>query len=365
MSRKQRFLLNVPALSNQGGVASYYVKMAYDQEPDVRCIQMPSYRGVLRPIFILLWYVRFFVSAFGVRVVLINPSMNRKAFLRDFILVVLARLGGAKVVAFWHGWDHRFAEKIGNSTGWLSLARKGYAQLLDGWIFLGAIFQKEAEMLFQVPLVGRSMITSMPFADPIDQAAVFSERDRQSASSILFLARAEVDKGVVDVVRIAIALRRLRGPEGWRVDICGNGRGLEEAKDLASADGIQELVHFHGDVRGKVRLRRLAEASVFLLPSRREGFPNSLVEALGFGHYVISTDVGAIREKLEGTCSWVAPLPVDPEEWAKRANEVLNDPVVLASARNINPSVVADRFDQSTLRRGVLSFVRRIGGVHA
>jgi glycosyltransferase involved in cell wall biosynthesis len=54
--------------------------------------------------------------------------------------------------------------------------------------------------------------------------------------------------------------------------------------------------------------RSYREADLFVLPSHREGFPNTLLEAMAAGLPCVATPVGAIPETLEGDCGVLVPV---------------------------------------------------------
>jgi glycosyltransferase involved in cell wall biosynthesis len=62
------------------------------------------------------------------------------------------------------------------------------------------------------------------------------------------------------------------------------------------AEGIADIAEVEGYVGHQRLLAIMREADIFLLPSRGEGFPNALVEAMGSGMACIATPVGAIPE---------------------------------------------------------------------
>lgn len=70
----------------------------------------------------------------------------------------------------------------------------------------------------------------------------------------------------------------------------------------------------------------LADAHASVLPSRKEGWPYAALEAMGAGRPVIATDVGGLREMLDGdTCGWIVP-PGDHVALAGAMRQAAMDP---------------------------------------
>ncbi len=137
---------------------------------------------------------------------------------------------------------------------------------------------------------------------------------------IIMVARLEAPK---DPLTAADALARLRELD-WSCELIGDGplRGeLELALRRASIDDRVDLVGARDDVP-----ERLAGAQIFMLATRREGFPLSVLEAMRAGLPVVASEVGGIGEAVTRECGALvepgsavaladalAPLIRDPE----------------------------------------------------
>jgi glycosyltransferase involved in cell wall biosynthesis len=118
-------------------------------------------------------------------------------------------------------------------------------------------------------------------------------------SVVLFLGRLDPKKGL-DLLVPAFARIVSQGhltPTPFLViagpDLIGYRRSLEL---LVNRAGIDDHVLFTGMLSGLEKLAALAAADVFALPSRSEGLPVALLEALASGCPVIATDACNVSE---------------------------------------------------------------------
>lgn len=70
----------------------------------------------------------------------------------------------------------------------------------------------------------------------------------------------------------------------------------DECKRMVEKIGFEEYIHFEG-VQADVS-RYLYDADVFVLPSKYEGVPMTIIEAMACGLPIIATDVGGISDML-------------------------------------------------------------------
>lgn len=98
---------------------------------------------------------------------------------------------------------------------------------------------------------------------------------------------------------------------------------LMECRKRAAELGIGSRITFTG-YQDRVS-RILNETDIFVLPSLFEAFPRSLIEAMGAGKPVISTNVGGCPEAVtDGVSGFIVP-PGDPNALADRLNLLARD----------------------------------------
>jgi glycosyltransferase involved in cell wall biosynthesis len=122
----------------------------------------------------------------------------------------------------------------------------------------------------------------------------------------------------------AAALVHRQSPE-CRFLIVGDGPQRVMLEALAGDLGLAGLVHFLG-TRGDV-LQLLALMDVFVLTSKMEASPVSILEAMASGKPVVATRVGSVPETvIEGRTGYLV-APDSADEVAANVLELLGDPV--------------------------------------
>ncbi|MDX9953026.1 MAG: GT4 family glycosyltransferase PelF [Anaerolineae bacterium] len=103
----------------------------------------------------------------------------------------------------------------------------------------------------------------------------------------------------------------------------GNESYYERCLNLREEFGLQDTLIFAGYAASAEAAYN--EGDFVVLSSISEGFPYSVVEAMMCGRTVVGTDVGGVREALEG-CGVVVE-PRNPEQLAQACLQLLRDPV--------------------------------------
>jgi glycosyltransferase involved in cell wall biosynthesis len=87
--------------------------------------------------------------------------------------------------------------------------------------------------------------------------------------------------------------------------------------------GLSSRVRVYGSLGRAALARRYAAASIFALPTIREGYPIAFVEALAHGLPIVGCDIPAVREVTRGAAILVAPGRIAP--LADALNKLVTD----------------------------------------
>jgi len=118
------------------------------------------------------------------------------------------------------------------------------------------------------------------------------------------------------------ALSQLKDLE-WTWTIAGDGPQMATLKAMAEGFGIQERVHFTGWLSSEQLKEQYAAANVFLFPSRHEGMPNAVLEAMASGLPVIASQIAGNEELVaDGETGRLVP-PEDADALGEALKKLL------------------------------------------
>jgi glycosyltransferase involved in cell wall biosynthesis len=119
------------------------------------------------------------------------------------------------------------------------------------------------------------------------------------------------EKGHDDLLR-ALHLVAAHLPEMWQLLLPGRDVEGSAAKlqNLTEELGLAQHVRLLGPRMDVPPI--LSAADIYVCPSRREGLPNNLLEAMCVGLPVVATNIGGIPELVENGQSGLLVPPADP-----------------------------------------------------
>jgi glycosyltransferase involved in cell wall biosynthesis len=230
------------------------------------------------------------------------------------LFVALARASGRRVIAHVHGADltvggHRIR----------ALALRSIARLSVETVALAPSSRAALQRL--------GIEASVVF-NPVRLEGPASPATRQgTVCRALFVGTYGRRKGAAELVAAVAQLRR----EGVSIELefAGKEEFRGEEAELCSRVrdfGLADFVRFHG-VLGTPALQDLYEGShVFVLPSRSEGLPMALLEAMAFRLPVVATRVGGIPDVVEDGKSGLLIQPARTGELADALRRLASDP---------------------------------------
>ena len=281
----------------------------------------PRPRGLLDP-----WRVRLHHEPRGI--LWTNPSLRSRALVRDATTHTLWR---GPSVTWVHGWDPEVERR---------LARHGplHALLSAAWrnTRIMALTPGFAERIDALQLSPHPAWVLPP---PFEPSAVAPAKP--GSRTLLFLGRLSPEKDPLMALEVLTHL-----PSDVTLFIGGEGPLRTAAEARANALGVRGRVTFAGFVSGDRKRAAFAQAGALILPSTNEGLPLAALEATHAGLPVISAEVGALRETLNGI-NWVPATARTPEALAEAVRMAWKTPPEPTAAReSVSPhqtAAVAER----------------------
>jgi glycosyltransferase involved in cell wall biosynthesis len=169
---------------------------------------------------------------------------------------------------------------------------------------------------------------------------------RSGRFRIAFVGTLEAGYKALDVLIAAFA-RCVRAGLDAELTIIGSGRQKPVFESLARSLRVSDRLTFLGSLPAGEPIRRHLDASdLFVLPSRQEGLPRALVEAMARGLACIGTRVGGVPELLPDSA---IVTPGDADELAAKILELAANPTRRAQlgAHNL---ATARRYHQDVLQ---------------
>jgi glycosyltransferase involved in cell wall biosynthesis len=160
--------------------------------------------------------------------------------------------------------------------------------------------------------------------NPVNLPALVPSRGDQEGINILFLGRIGKRKGAFEAIQ-AFAELPAEIRKRSRLTLAGDGEN-DAARELAAQLGCSSQTLVLDWVDRKEADRLLAEADVFLLPSRGEGMSMALLEAMAWGLAVITTASGGADEFLGPHRNCILVQPGDVQDISSALRKLAEDP---------------------------------------
>ena len=177
--------------------------------------------------------------------------------------------------------------------------------------------------------------------------------------TFLMVARVLYEKGIVEYFEAARQVQATLGADRVRVQLLG---GLDEAGGVGVPRATFEQWLAEGAIEYLGTSDNVAEhlhrADCVVLPSYREGTPNTLLEAAACGKPLITTDVPGCRETVEhGRNGYLCQVRDAADLGAKLLQMAQLPPERLAAMGAASRELAEEKFDENLVLREYLSAV--------
>ncbi len=182
----------------------------------------------------------------------------------------------------------------------------------------------------------------------------YTEPSKESASFI-FVGRLLAEKGVNEFIAAAKIIKN-SFPEVKFVLLGGldeeNPGGLSSSR-LSHLMREGTVIH-PGHVENVQEW--LQQASVFVLPSYREGVPRSTQEAMAIGRAIITTDVPGCRETVVDGVNGFFVKPWSPDDLAEKMKKFIENPELSVSMGIESHKMAREKFDAAEVNSRLVDF---------
>jgi glycosyltransferase involved in cell wall biosynthesis len=189
---------------------------------------------------------------------------------------------------------------------WLGVFRRGHT-------VVNAMSWRIEDEMRQVGLE-HACISRIPNGVAIPSASGLCARREPGPVRILFVGRLVTEKGLDTLLAAAQLL--IEAGRVFELRLVGDGPLRQEIQDQIRALSLDARVTLVGRLPPDAVTRQFATADLFVLPSRLEGMPGALLEAMAHGVPAVATRVSGSEDVLDGTTGWLVPV----EDWQALAD---------------------------------------------
>lgn len=182
----------------------------------------------------------------------------------------------------------------------------------------------------------------------IENYSILHDENRNKKDSrqikILFLGFLSKAKGCYDIPLIVKNV--VEEFSNVEFILAGDGNPVEVShiKSLIELNHLQKYISLPGWIRDEKKEKALSEADIFMLPSYGEAMPMSILEAMGYGLPVISSNVGGIPQLIQQNVNGMMCDPGDIEGFTGALKTLLKDKDLMKTMGNNSLKIIEQRY---------------------
>ena len=172
--------------------------------------------------------------------------------------------------------------------------------------------------------------------------------------TVLFMGRLDDRKNPGALIHAAIPV--ISEHPDARFVFAGDGE-VQRYRELACNLGVSDNCTFTGWVSDEEKKALFCQSSVFCLPSRNEGMPMSVLEAMSYGLACVATPVGGIPQIIQHRTNGLLVPGEQVDVLSETINALLSHPLRKMQVGKAGRATICDRFSLG-------SYVSRLTGIY-
>ena len=126
------------------------------------------------------------------------------------------------------------------------------------------------------------------------------KKEKEEYIRLLFVSRLIERKGLQDILPQLRYISERCSQKGLRIqlDVVGDGPYKADLEKIAKEEEISDIICFHGQKNKDQLPMYYSNADIFVFPSRKEGMPNVVLEAMSYGLPIIMTPCQGSEELI-------------------------------------------------------------------
>lgn len=311
-----KILINTPNLNELGGVANHYKGLKGFWNENIKYNTVGSRKKIPGIFFLLFDLITFFIKClvFHPDIVLLNPSLGKRAFYRDALFLKITFILKIKTIVFFHGWDNEFEQQLSSTT---HIFKKKYGTA-SAFIVLATEFKEVIQSwgIDKPVYLSSTKVDDNLICDFIIENKIYKK-------NILFLARIIKEKGIYIAIEAFQKIINLY-PE-TELTIVGDGSDLSDIKRIVNELNLTNVL-ITGALSGESLKEQFCKADIYIFPTfYGEGMPTSVLEAMAFGLPIITRPVGGLSDFFENKKMGYLVHSLNPDDFTEQIISLFND----------------------------------------
>jgi glycosyltransferase involved in cell wall biosynthesis len=183
---------------------------------------------------------------------------------------------------------------------------------------------------------------------PSDRDTLYQELEIDSDTTIIgAIGRLAPQKNPLQIIKTGEKLRQ-RGNDIATV-LIGSGPLMNECQQYINRRGLDNT-YMLGFIDEALEL--LPDFDIFLLPSRFEGFPLTVLECLHLGVPLVAYDVGGVAEAIDDGKTGFIVAPNAEEQFVNQTEMLINNPLQQQEMGQRAQQVAVERFTEKRMVSG-------------